>query len=125
MISYNGPRTAKADINKDGLEDIFICGAEGQPGQLFIQQTDGNFIADAQPDFTKDALSEDIDAAFFDADNDGDQDLYVVSGGYNFNQGDNKLQDRLYINTNGKFHKSSSIITTGITEWFMRESGRY
>ena len=106
MISYNGPRTAKADINKDGLEDIFICGAQGQPGQLFIQQNDGTFITDAQPDFTKDALSDDIDAAFFDADNDGDQDLYVVSGGYNFTQGDKELQDRLYINTNGKFYKS-------------------
>lgn len=106
MISYTGPRTAKADINKDGLEDIFVCGAQGQAGQLFIQQSDGNFIADAQPDITNDALSEDIDAAFFDADNDGDQDLYVVSGGYNYNQGDKELQDRLYINTNGKFSKS-------------------
>jgi hypothetical protein len=85
MISYSGPRTAKADINKDGLEDIFICGAQGQPGQLLIQQKEGKFIADAQPDITKDALSDDIDAVFFDADNDGDQDLYVVSGGYNFN----------------------------------------
>jgi enediyne biosynthesis protein E4 len=107
MISYNGPRTAKADINKDGLEDIFICGAQGQTGQLFIQQMDGNFIADIQPDFIQDALSNDIDAAFFDADNDGDQDLYVVSGGYNFNNGDKELQDRLYINTNGKFLKSN------------------
>ena len=106
MISYNGPRTAKANINKDGLEDIFICGAQGQPGKLFIQQVDGSFIEDAQPDFTQDTLSDDIDAIFFDADNDGDQDLYVVSGGYNFNQGDNELQDRLYINTSGKFHNS-------------------
>lgn len=112
MISYNGPRTAKADINKDGLEDIFICGAQGQAGQLFIQQSDGNFIADPQPDFTKDALSEDIDAVFFDADNDGDQDLYVVSGGYNYNQGDKELQDRLYINTNGKFSKSVQSLPT-------------
>ena len=106
MISYNGPRTAKADINKDGLEDIFICGAKGQQAQLLIQQRDGNFIANAQPDFIQDALSDDIDAIFFDADNDGDQDLYVVSGGYNFNQGDKELQDRVYLNTNGKFYKS-------------------
>lgn len=106
MISYNGPRTVKADINKDGLEDIFICGAQGEPGELFIQQMDGSFIADAQPDFMEDALSDDADGVFFDADNDGDEDLYVVSGGYNFNQGDNELQDRLYINTNGKFNKS-------------------
>ncbi|MGI8635963.1 MAG: VCBS repeat-containing protein, partial [Segetibacter sp.] len=77
MISYNGPRTAKGDINKDGLEDIFICGAQGQPGQLLIQQKDGRFIADEQPDFTNDAFYEDSDAIFFDADNDGDLDLYV------------------------------------------------
>jgi hypothetical protein len=106
MISYNGPRTATADINKDGLEDIFICGVQGQPGKLFIQQMNGSFVEDAQPEFIQDALFDDIDAVFFDADNDGDQDLYVVSGGYNFNQGDKELQDRLYINTNGKFYKS-------------------
>jgi hypothetical protein len=106
MISYNGPRIAKADINKDGLEDFFVCGAEGQASQLFTQQTNGKFISDAQPELNQDILSDDIDAAFFDADNDGDLDLYVVSGGYNFNPGDSKLQDRLYLNTNGKFYKS-------------------
>lgn len=106
MFSYNGPRIAKADINKDGLEDIFICGGQGEQGKLFLQQKDGSFIPDDQPDFADDALSDDIDAVFFDADNDGDQDLYVVSGGYNFNIGDKELQDRLYLNTNGKFLKS-------------------
>ncbi len=106
MISYNTPRTAKADINKDGLEDMFICGGLGAPGKLFIQQTDGSFIADVQPGFSQDDLCEDIDAVLFDADNDGDEDLYVVSGGYNYNEGDKELQDRLYINTNGKFVKS-------------------
>lgn len=107
MISYNGPRTAKADVNGDGLEDIYICGAQEQPGKLFVQKADGKFVESPQPEIQKDAASEDADALFFDADNDGDPDLYVVSGGYNFNDGDPQLQDRLYLNVNGKFRSSS------------------
>ncbi|MEJ7586159.1 MAG: VCBS repeat-containing protein [Ferruginibacter sp.] len=103
MISYNGPRTAKTDIDNDGLEDIFVCGARGQEAQLFLQQKDGQFILDEQPDIARDALSDDTDAVFFDADNDGDQDLYIVSGGYDFIPGDKELQDRLYLNDNGRF----------------------
>jgi hypothetical protein len=107
MISYSGPHTAKADVNGDGLEDIFICGAQDQMGKLYLQKADGKFAESAQPEIEKDAASEDVDALFFDADKDGDADLYVVSGGFNFNDGDAALQDRLYFNVNGKFRSSS------------------
>lgn len=105
MISYSGPHICKGDVNNDGLEDIFICGAKGQAGQLFLGQKDHSYKKDDQPAFDADAQSEDVDAIFFDADGDGDLDLYVVSGGYDFKKGDSALTDRLYFNENGKFVK--------------------
>jgi hypothetical protein len=105
MISFNNPHIAKADVNGDGLEDMYICGAKGQAGQLFIQQADGSFLLSKQKEFAADANSEDADAVFFDADNDGDPDLYVVSGGFDFDENDPLLQDRIYFNTNGDFRK--------------------
>jgi len=100
-LSRQGPCMAKADVNGDGREDIFIGGAKGQPGQLFIQSANGKFTASSQPALTKDSLREDVAAEFFDADNDGDMDLIVGSGGYEFNENDAAFQDRLYLN-NGK-----------------------
>ncbi len=114
MISYNGPRVAKGDVNKDGLEDLFVCGSQGEPGRIFIQLKNGQFVESQQPGFIEDAGSEDVDAVLFDADNDGDLDLYVVSGGYNFNADDAALQDRLYINTNGKFQKRISSVPAAL-----------
>src|SRR5258708_24403740 len=96
---------AKADVNGDGLEDIFVGGASGQPGALFIQQSDGSFSNTMQPAFLSDSIAEATDASFFDADGDGDVDLFVVSGGYAFKEGSPELKCRLYLN-DGKGHFS-------------------
>lgn len=110
MISYSGPHITKGDINKDKLEDIFICGARGQSGQLLLQQPNGEFITYNQKDFDDDKAAEDTDALFFDADSDGDLDLYVVSGGYAFGEKAPELQDRLYINNNSVFEKRNNAL---------------
>ncbi|MGZ3922589.1 MAG: VCBS repeat-containing protein [Flavisolibacter sp.] len=98
MLSQCSPKMAKADVNGDGLEDIFIGSSQGQSGQLFLQTKDG-FIPSQQPCFSSDSNSVTTSILFFDADNDGDLDLYCASGGYNdFVEGDERLQDRLFIN---------------------------
>jgi len=110
MLSYSGPHIIKGDINQDDLPDLFICGAKGQSGQFLMQQPDGEFFTYSQEDLDKDSASEDVDALFFDADNDGDLDLYVVSGGYAFGENDPALQDRLYINTNSVFERKGNAL---------------
>lgn len=106
FLSRQGPCMAKADIDHDGREDVFIGGAKGHPGQIFIQDAAGKFILKKEPGMTADAGSEDVAAAFFDADGDGDPDLYIASGGYEFSENDPALQDRIYFNDGkGGFQK--------------------
>ena len=110
MISTQGPKLAVADINGDGLEDFYVCGAKDQPGVLFQQTAAGKFIATNQSLFAIDAICEDVNAVFFDADGDGDKDLYVVSGGNEMQTLDLSLLDRLYINDGkGNFSKSGAL----------------
>ncbi len=98
FYSRQGPALAVADVNGDGLTDAYFGGAKGQAGQLFIQKNGGAFMPSAQPAFSSDAASEVVGACFFDADADGDQDLYTCAGGYEFEQNDPLLQDRLFRN---------------------------
>ncbi len=97
MLSREGPRADTADVNNDGLTDIFIGGATSQPGQLYLQTASG-FIKHYQDIFEADKEYEDVAVLFFDGDGDGDQDLFVGSGGNVQLPGSKLLQHRLYIN---------------------------
>lgn len=109
--STKGAGLAKADVNGDGLEDFFVGNALGAPAALYLQNSDGTFAKSNETLWTKEAKYEDANALFFDADGDGDQDLYVVSAGYDLKENDTRLQDRLYMNDGkGNFTLNSSAL---------------
>lgn len=101
--STRGPKVAVGDVNGDGLDDLYACGAKDQPGALLIQQRDGHFVTADTAVFGKDDAPEDVDAVFFDADGDRDQDLLVITGGNQVLKKGREGEDRIYIN-DGKGH---------------------
>jgi hypothetical protein len=97
-LSTRGPKLAVADVNKDGLDDFYACGAKFQPGTLMIQQKDGTFKQSDTAVFNKYAISEEVDAIFFDANGDSYPDLFVITGGNEVPANEIALLDNLFIN---------------------------
>lgn len=105
-LSRFGPGIAVADANGDGKLDLYLGGAKGGVGQLLLGSESG-FESGSPLPWAKDGMAEDFGVLFFDVENDGDLDLYVASGGYEYAVGDERLRDRLYLNNAaGSFHRA-------------------
>ena len=93
-----GPPLATADLNGDGLDDYIVGGAIGQSAAVFIQNNSGGLDSLSIPDLTKNKYHEDLGIIIFDADNDGDNDFYIASGGNEFKVNSKGYTDRFYEN---------------------------
>ena len=111
QLSKIGPCIAKADVNMDGLEDVFIGGSAGQECQLYLQTKDGKFILSHSQPWNSNKAITNADALFFDADGDGDPDLYLVSGGADYPLNNKNYQDRIFENDgHGNFKELQNAI---------------
>ncbi len=125
-MSTTGPSIATSDINGDGMDDLFIGGAKGMSPSFYLQNSDASFTRINISLCEREKRYEDINAHFFDADGDSDQDLYVVSGGNEFKANEQVLQDRLYLN-NGKgiFKKSNNALPKFLSSGSVVKSADY
>ena len=98
MFSTEGPALAVGDLNKDGLEDIFIGSSRNKKAVIFLQEKNGKFIKSVQPVLDKDSAYENIDACFTDVNNDGNIDIVIAGGGNEFYGNDFHNTPRIYLN---------------------------
>lgn len=111
LLSTEGPALAVADVNGDGLDDMYVGGAKLQASRMLIQQPGGGFVPSDVPVFAADSITEDVAAVFFDANGDTHPDLYVVTGGNEFWGSMDALLDRLYLNDGtGHFVKATGAL---------------
>ena len=116
MISREGPAIAIADVDKNGLDDIYIGGSRGDISQLILQNKPGVFVNTEQSFLITTKPYEDTTAIFIDIDSDGDQDLVVGSGGNNPTLPNSLIQDRVYLNDgNGTFSYDSMALPNYIS----------
>jgi hypothetical protein len=109
-LSQLGPGIAWGDANADGFDDLFVGGAAGQAGELFLNDGSGHFHSSPGP-WQEDAECEDMAALWIDLDRDSDQDLIVASGSSEFDPGDRRLRDRVYINDGkGRFRRENDVL---------------
>jgi hypothetical protein len=111
MLSQEGPFMSQGDANGDGLNDVYVGGCKGQAGSLLLQNSNGKYTENKQAVFANDSVYEDGQSLFFDFDNDKDLDLYVVSGGNEWESGSAMYQDRMYIN-DGKANYTKATLPT-------------
>ena len=115
-MSQFGPGLAVGDLNGDGLEDFYVGAANKYPGGLFYQDPEGSFTQQKFKWLLQDRFHEDEGALFFDPDQDGDLDIYVVSGGNEFRSQPHLMQDRLYLNDGkGNFKRSRTALPTMVS----------
>jgi len=112
MVSTEGPALAVADINHDGLEDVFIGSSKTFHNAIYLQQANGKFTRTVQPGMAQDSMYEDVDAIWTDVNNDGNVDLVVASGGNEYYADDEHLLPRVYLNDgNAHFKKLENAFT--------------
>jgi len=103
-LSQYGPGMAVGDVNGDGLDDVYMSGSRFKKGTFLIQQPEGTFIKqDLLPEINNKTKGEELGTLLFDADLDGDLDLYLVHGSYELTPEDSSYQDRFYENRDGRF----------------------
>jgi enediyne biosynthesis protein E4 len=113
VFSREGPKAATADVNGDGLTDVYIGGASGKIGQLYLQNADGAFIKKDENAFKPFFEFEDVAVIFFDCDKDADMDLLICPGGNNHPINSRELQLRLFVNDGkGNFTLNSTAFST-------------